>query len=91
MRMKVRVTEGVLQADGKQAPSEECLEKGEVALEKEEERVLRAASEMGRVDPTVLFVVSVSRSHSPNLSPLNKQTSFPLSTHSVNHILSSPR
>ena len=40
MRMKVRVTEGVLQEDGKQAPSEECLEKGEVSLEKEEERVL---------------------------------------------------
>ncbi|KAK8790640.1 hypothetical protein WA588_002389, partial [Blastocystis sp. NMH] len=54
MRMKVRVTEGVLQEDGKQAPSEECLEKGEVSLEKEEERVLRAASEMSRIDPTSL-------------------------------------
>lgn len=88
MRMKVRVTEGVLQEDGKQAPSEECLEKGEVSLEKEEERVLRAASEMNRVDSIVLFTVSVSPRHSPTLSPSNKQTSFPLSTHSVTPLLS---
>ena len=91
MRMKVRVTEGVLQEDGKQAPSEECLEKGEVSLEKEEERVLRAASEMSCIDPTVLFVVSVSRRHSPTLFPSNKQTLFPHSIHSVTPLVSSHR
>ena len=88
MRMKVRVTEGVLQEDRKQAPSEECLEKGEVSLEKEEERVLRAASEMSRIDPTVLFVVSVSPRHSPTLFPSNKQTSFPRSIHFVTPLVS---
>ena len=81
MRMKVLVTEGVLQEDGKQAPSEECLEKGE-------ERVLRVASEMSRIDSTVLFVVSVSRSHSPTLFPSNKQTLFPRSIHSVTPLVS---
>ena len=92
MRMKVRVTEGVLQEDGKQAPSgEECLEKGEVSLEKEEERVLRAASEMSRIDPTVLFDVSLSRSHSPTLFPSNKRISFPFSIHFVIPPLSSHR
>ena len=90
--MKVRVIEGALQEDGKQAPSgEECLEKGEVSLEKEEERVLRAASEMSRVDSTVLIDVSLSRRHSSSLCPSNKQTSFPLSTRSVTPLVSSHR
>ena len=100
MRMKVRVTEGVLQDDVKQVLSgEECVEKGrgeesqkkrgEESLKKEEERVLRAASERSRVDSIVLCEVSVSRRHSLNHSTSNKQTSLLLSTFSVTLLLSS--
>ena len=53
--------------------------------------MLRAASEMSRIDPTVLFVVSVSRSHFPTLFPSNKQTLFPRSIHSVTPLVSSHR
>lgn len=100
MRMKVRVTEGVLQDDVKQVLSgEECVEKGrgeesqkkrgEESLKKEEERVLRAASERSRVDSIVLCEVSVSRRHSLNHSTSNKQTSLLLSTLSVTLLSSS--
>ena len=100
MRMKVRVTEGVLQDDVKQVLSgEECVEKGRgeesqkgrggESLKKEEERVLRAASERSRVDSIVLCEVSVSRRHSLNHSTSNKQTSLLLSTLSVTLLSSS--
>ena len=111
MRMKVRVTEGVLQDDAKQVPSgEECVEKEELmgkekekvlvekektnteaSLEKEEERLLRAASEMSQIDSIVLFETSVYRRHSPNPFPSNKQISSPLSTRFVTLLSSSHR
>ena len=56
---------------------------GEASLEREEERILRVASEKSCVDSIVLCEVSVSRRHSSNLSISNRQTSLLLSTLSV--------
>ena len=63
----------------------------EASLEKEEERLLRVASEMSHIDSIVLFETSVSRRHSPDPFPSNKQISLPLSTRFVTLLSSSHR
>ena len=63
----------------------------ETSIEKEEERLLRVASEMSHIDSIVLFETSVSRRHSPDPFPSNKQISLPLSTRFVTLLSSSHR